>query len=56
MKPEKIVNHLIYCSYHHNRKISPHVTPERWAKVYGPNTMVMEAKFQKEKESGSELS
>ena len=33
--PQDIVDSLIYRSYAHNRDISPDVTPERWARVFG---------------------
>ena len=46
--PEKLVDDLIYFNYRHNRTISPEVTPERWEKIYGPNTMAMEERFQAE--------
>jgi hypothetical protein len=52
MKPEQIVNYLTYCNYRHNRTISPHVTPEQWEKVYGPNTPTMERCYQEEQAHG----
>jgi hypothetical protein len=30
-----LVANVTYFSYRHNRRISPHVPPERWASVYG---------------------
>lgn len=50
VKPEELVDHLIYMSYRHNRKLSPEITPEMWARIFGP-TEAMEAQFQQE-ESG----
>lgn len=43
-----IVSDLTYINYRHNRQISPHVTPERWEKVYGPSTKMMEFQYQRE--------
>jgi hypothetical protein len=45
MTATEVVDYLTYCNYAHNRRISPHITPERWAKIY-PNAAAMEAKFQ----------
>lgn len=45
---DQIVDRLIYLSYSHNRKLAPEITPERWAKVFGPTTPVMEEQFQRE--------
>lgn len=28
------VDWLTYCSYAHNRNRSPHISPERWRKIY----------------------
>ncbi len=33
--PAEIVDYLTYASYAHNRRISPEVTPERWARIFG---------------------
>ena len=33
--PADIVDYLTYSSYAHNRRISPEVTPERWARIFG---------------------
>lgn len=30
-----IIDNLIYINYKHNRELSPHITPSRWALVYG---------------------
>ena len=37
MDPMAIVQDLTFQNYAHNRRISPHVTPERWERVYGPS-------------------
>ena len=47
--PMKIVNELTYQNYAHNRKIAPHVTPERWVKAFGPSVTQMEERLQNEK-------
>ena len=31
----EIIDTLIYINYKHNRELSPHITPDRWALVYG---------------------
>lgn len=44
-----IVDSLTYMSYTHNRRISPHVTPEQWKTVFGANTVeIFEPLFQLE--------
>ena len=45
MTPADVVDYLTYCSYAHNRRIAPHISPERWAKIY-PDAAKLEAKFQ----------
>lgn len=47
MSPESVVDYLTYANYRHNRNIAPHVTPERWAKIY-PGAAALEAKYQAE--------
>jgi len=47
MTARQIVDELTYINYAHNRRISPHVTPERWAELF-PNAQAMEARFQTE--------
>ena len=47
----EMIDHLTYANYKHNRKLSPEITPEQWAKYGGfPKGSVekMEVKFQKE--------
>lgn len=44
----ELVDELTYRNYAHNRRISPGVTPERWAKAYGPTAAAMEARYQRE--------
>lgn len=46
--PTQIVSDLTYINYAHNRRMSPHITPEQWAQIYGPSTPAMEERFQKE--------
>ena len=48
MSAESIVDYLTYANYRHNRTISPHITPEQWAKCGYPNVTAMEAKYQAE--------
>lgn len=48
MTPVELVDELTYINYRHNRQISPHVSPERWAKVYGPTSKAMETRYQGE--------
>ena len=35
MTPEDIIDHLTYSNYAFNRDISPNITPEQWAKLFG---------------------
>lgn len=42
-----IIDELTYISYAHNREIAPHISPERWRKLYGQRTEAMEARYQK---------
>ena len=48
MSAESIVDYLTYSNYRHNRNLSPHITPEQWAKCGYPNVTAMEAKYQTE--------
>ena len=48
MTPEAIIDHLTYSSYAHNRDLSPDVSPERWAKLFGPSSAAMERRYQQE--------
>ena len=48
MTPEDIVDDLTYINYAFNRDISPTITPEQWAKLYGPSTDKMEHRYQQE--------
>jgi len=43
-----IIDELTYINYKHNRQLSPEVTPERWVKVYGDNTLEMEKRLREE--------
>jgi hypothetical protein len=47
-----IVDELTYSSYAHNRRISPHISPERWMHVFGPEVQELEMRFQAEKSGG----
>ena len=38
MSPEDIADELCYASYRHNARLAPHIAPERWAAIYGPQT------------------
>lgn len=44
----EIIDDLTYCNYRHNRRLRPDISPERWVKVYGPNAVAMEERFQEE--------
>lgn len=47
----QLVSDLTYLNYAHNRRISPDVSPERWARIYGADKVnSMEARFQSEAE------
>lgn len=48
LDPQRLVSDLTYINYAYNRRRSPDVSPERWEKVYGPQTWVMEERFQRE--------
>jgi len=43
-----MVSELTYLNYAHNRKLSPHISAEQWEPIYGPTTMTMEARYQRE--------
>lgn len=48
IKSEELIDDLTYFNYAHNRNLSPHITPESWAKVYGQRTPAMEERYQRE--------
>jgi hypothetical protein len=50
----EIVQDLIYLSYFHNRKLSPDVTPEQWAGIFGPRVKDLENRFQAEFEAAND--
>ena len=51
MTPSQIVSELTYSCYAFNRRNSPHITPEEWARIFGPSaTAAMEERFRKERE------
>ena len=47
MIPSDLVCELTYINYAHNRRLSPHIAPDRWARIY-PNAEAMEKRFQAE--------
>lgn len=47
MSPEAIVDELTYRNYAHNRALAPHITPQRWARIY-PRADELEARYQAE--------
>jgi hypothetical protein len=51
MTARDLVDDLTFAAYAHNRDIAPHVTPERWAKVF-PNAAAMEERYQHERANG----
>lgn len=46
MNAADLISDLTYRNYSFNRERAPHITPERWAKVYGPGAERMEARYQ----------
>lgn len=46
--PASIVDELTYSNYAFNRRRSPQITPERWARVFGAQSAALEARFQAE--------
>jgi len=42
------VDELTYENYSANRERSPEITPERWARIYGPSAVQLEARYQAE--------
>lgn len=49
MTANAIIADLTYINYAHNRDAAPHITPEGWKKVYGPEVDAMEARYQAER-------
>lgn len=49
LNPLEIIDRLTYISYATNRDAAPHITPNSWEKVYGPEVDSMEAQYQAEK-------
>jgi hypothetical protein len=45
-KPQFFIDHLIYCSYRHNRELTPEITPAQWEKIFGSKTKQLEERFQ----------
>ena len=45
---EELLSELAYANYAYNRRRSPRVTPEQWAKVYGEKAGEMEERYQRE--------
>ena len=52
LRPEEAVDSASYASYAYNRRWSPEITPERWARVF-PNAAALETRYQKEAASGA---
>ena len=48
-----VLDELTYINYKSNRGYKPDITPERWEKVYGPQTQEMERRYQREIERKS---
>ena len=48
MTQSHAIHHLVYCSYSHNRTLSPAVKPERWSAVFD-DAAKLEARYQREK-------
>jgi hypothetical protein len=44
-----LVDYLMYCSYRHNRLMSPRVKPEYWEPIFGKQTAKLELRFQLER-------
>ena len=42
---KELIDHLTYANYSHNRRISPNISPARWAKIYGSDAIAMEARY-----------
>jgi hypothetical protein len=42
-----LLDNLTYYCYRHNRKLSPEISPEQWARIFG-STEAFEVRFQKE--------
>jgi hypothetical protein len=42
-----IVSDAIYRNYVYNRQRNPEITPFQWSKIFGPDTYLMEIKYQK---------
>ena len=48
---DRIVDHLTYSCYAHNRAMAPEVTPEQWMGVFGERAADFEARYQAEQET-----
>ncbi len=46
--PEDMISDLTYNNYAFNRDEAPHITPKAWEDIYGPTTMAMEQRYQRE--------
>lgn len=51
MTPLDVIADLNYRSYAYNRTEAPHITPDSWKKVYGPEVDEMEMRYQVEKKN-----
>jgi len=45
MTARDLVTELTYRHYVANRGYAPHITPERWQRIYGPAVWSMEARY-----------
>ena len=48
-----IINDMKYKSYRYNRHISPEIHPDRYAVIFGVDTYLYEALYQKELKNGN---
>lgn len=49
MSVTEIFEDLTYTSYKANREAAPDITPKSWEKVYGPEVVAMETRYQADK-------
>jgi hypothetical protein len=55
MTPQEMIDELTYINYRHNRELSPQISVERWAAIYGPKSEYMETRYQRERSVSSPL-
>jgi len=46
-----LVAELVYASYRANRGYAPKITPAQWERVYGAQAVVLEQRYQHERQS-----